>query len=820
MATETEIERLIVRLMGDSSGLEKTVDQARSAMDKLSSTATALGGRMTLLGGALTAAFSATAIKSLVLSGNLEQTRIAFDTMLGSAEETQQTLEDLTQFAAKTPFVMPEILQATRGLIQFGERGDDLMDTLNILGNAAAGTSTNFGMLALIFNQVRGVGKLLTQDFRQLSTRGVISLQDIADHFDTTTAAAQGMLSAGEVSFEDLRAILKGLSSEGGRFFNLMEKQSQSLLGTWSTLQDNISIMFRMIGDELAPAAKLMVNQLNLWVERFQALSPVIKTAVGVTIGLGVALGTVLTTMGGVVVVVGQVSFAYSQLAATTRLAAVAQYSLNTALVAGKLALVGLAVGGVAIVAMQVRGLLPHIKSINKAFDEMNSKAREVSQKTQSEFESVIAVIKTLPDNMKLEKIDEIDKKLRETFGGLIKESNKLKQSLLQERGYAQLEGAMAFFSGTNTRIKKLNESLKVNEERLAGVRKNLKQLRELETQVEETPEEAPEVTELRGALSALNAELQQQHDLFGKNAREAKIYALELQAAKVGASELVQEELAMAQAIDRVLSDREDLIKRQEEAKQKAEELRLQNERNIETAKGVVEGLKAELATIDMTSRQSNIWKLKNMEVEDSIRGVVSALADEAKALDETLSKMEEERAARERGKAVIREFLTPTEKLLERLEELNSLRDVGAIPLRTFNRAMSSVEKDLKDIQKKAKIQVRFEFRGLEAGSLQDVAEIHRQIGKIRGGKTTGAEEEAIRAEIGLGRIREIRETVPGAGVTGEMLPVSPRGGDTVLVDETKKQSRDLHQIVKNTDPRNQKTVVLKPANLSGTV
>ena len=204
-------------------------------------------------------------------AGQFEQTTIAFETMLGSAKETQETLNDLTIFAAKTPFEMPEITQAARGLIQFGERGDDLMETLNILGNAASGTSTPFSFLALVFNQVRGVGKLLTQDFRQLSTRGVISMQDLADHFGITLAQAEKKLSSGQIKFEDLREILKKLSSEGGRFANLMEKQSQSLVGLGSTLSDAWNIMARVLASSLVPAAKAFTSIMIKMVELIQA---------------------------------------------------------------------------------------------------------------------------------------------------------------------------------------------------------------------------------------------------------------------------------------------------------------------------------------------------------------------------------------------------------------------------------------------------------------------------------------------------------------------------------------------------------------------
>jgi hypothetical protein len=112
----------------------------------------------------------------------------------------------------------------------------------------------------MVFNQVRGVGKLLTQDFRQLSSRGIISLVDIAKYFKVTEAKAQEMLSSGQVSFAKFRDILKSLTQEGGRFANMMEKQSVSLLGLKSTLNDARNIAIRTLAVPLVPFVKALTQ--------------------------------------------------------------------------------------------------------------------------------------------------------------------------------------------------------------------------------------------------------------------------------------------------------------------------------------------------------------------------------------------------------------------------------------------------------------------------------------------------------------------------------------------------------------------------------
>jgi tape measure domain-containing protein len=260
-----ELARAFVAVRADASRVSSDIRSAQPGVESaVGNIVRSLGG---IRGALLNLAGVGAAIGAIWKAGKFEQTNIAFETMIGNVEETKKTLSDLSEFAALTPFEMPEIEQAARGLIQFGERGDDLMKTLNMLGNAASGTSTSFGMVSLIFNQIRGVGKLLTQDFRQLSTRGILSLKDIAKYYGVTTEAAQKMLSTGKITFEDVKGIFESMSKDGGRFHNLMERQSKSLLGLWSTYKDAIGITAREIGTKLLPAAKAIVTVMIRFVE-------------------------------------------------------------------------------------------------------------------------------------------------------------------------------------------------------------------------------------------------------------------------------------------------------------------------------------------------------------------------------------------------------------------------------------------------------------------------------------------------------------------------------------------------------------------------
>lgn len=280
-----------VMIGGDSSGVSRELDETKMKVDN--ALLSISGGAMALL--RPFEQFGKSILQqSFGLAKEYERVSTEMEVMLGSAVEAQKTLKRLTQFAVDTPFEMPSILQAANGLIQFGERGDQLMKTLKMLGDASGGQEQKFGLLTMVFNQIRGVGHLLTQDFRQLSTRGIISLQDIAKYYKVTTSAADQMLSSGRIKFTDFRKILESMTKEGGRFYDMMKKQSQTLGGLTSTLSDAFNVAKRQLLDGMIPVVKAFLNTMILL---GNAMEFVIRNSNGM-VGFALAGATAFATLG------------------------------------------------------------------------------------------------------------------------------------------------------------------------------------------------------------------------------------------------------------------------------------------------------------------------------------------------------------------------------------------------------------------------------------------------------------------------------------------------------------------------------------------
>lgn len=205
----------------------------------------------TLAANAITGAFSAVASAGkevLKSSVDFEQSRIAFETMLGSADKAKKMLKDVSDFAAKTPFELPEVVTGAKQLLAYNIEADKIIPTFKALGNIAAGVGKDkLPQLILAFGQVKAATKLTGQELRQFTEAGVPMLATLATQMGKTEGEIKKMVEEGKVGFADVEKALFGMSEQGGKFANLMEKQSLTLGGVLSNLSDN----FGRIGREI-----------------------------------------------------------------------------------------------------------------------------------------------------------------------------------------------------------------------------------------------------------------------------------------------------------------------------------------------------------------------------------------------------------------------------------------------------------------------------------------------------------------------------------------------------------------------------------------
>ncbi len=267
-----------------------------NGIDKFSKTFTKANVGLMKLGAGITAVGIAGAFAVgglLKLSGQLEQNRIAFTTMLGSAEEADKLLRDLSEFASKTPFTIPGIRQNAKMLLAMGTELDEMLPTLKFLGDVSSGLSVPLERLALNFGQVRVQGRLTGRELRDFSVAGVPLIAELAKNLNLAESEIKDMVSAGDIGFDLVEEAFISMTSEGGKFFNLMDEQSKSLFGQISNITDSLIQLGETMGNEFLPIVKRVTTQIQLLVGWFEQ-HPTIAKWTGIILLAGTALALIV----------------------------------------------------------------------------------------------------------------------------------------------------------------------------------------------------------------------------------------------------------------------------------------------------------------------------------------------------------------------------------------------------------------------------------------------------------------------------------------------------------------------------------------------
>lgn len=278
---------LSVELGMDTSSFEQGVDRARA---KTSALAGELNPRFSGIGKTLTGAFTksqllATSIiglakkfsslgegivnQGVAFNQQMEKYTTGFTNMLGSAEKAQAVLNQIKQDAARTPLNVDSLVQANQLLISAGVSAGEARSTILALGDAVSATgggSEVLSCMAANLQQIKNVGKAASIDIKQFAMAGIDIYGVLADYTGKSTAEVQGMT----ITYDLLTAALKKASEEGGRYYNAMETQSQTLSGRIETLKDNWSQLLGTLTKGLTETEGNLVTAAAGWVQRLQ----------------------------------------------------------------------------------------------------------------------------------------------------------------------------------------------------------------------------------------------------------------------------------------------------------------------------------------------------------------------------------------------------------------------------------------------------------------------------------------------------------------------------------------------------------------------
>ena len=186
-----------------------------------------------------------------------EQASISFRVLLGNEERAAKLVNDIQDLANVTPMTSSGLQENAKLLLNFNAvTEDEIIPTLRMLGDITGGDQVKMDSMTLAFAQCASAGRLMGQDLLQMVNAGFNPLQIIAEKTGKSLGDLKNEMSEGKISVDMVKQAFKDATSEGGRFYGMMEAQSKSKAGLEATKADSFEILGRTITERALPALK------------------------------------------------------------------------------------------------------------------------------------------------------------------------------------------------------------------------------------------------------------------------------------------------------------------------------------------------------------------------------------------------------------------------------------------------------------------------------------------------------------------------------------------------------------------------------------
>lgn len=233
-----------------------------STLSKMESAATR---GLAVIGSAVAGAVTAVAGIGVNYNAQVEQLQTSFEVMTGSAEEAAGVIENLKKVGAETPFELTDLAETTQLLMNYGFSAEEAQDRLMMLGDISQGSAEKMNRIATAYGQMSSAGKVSLEDIKQMIEAGFNPLQEISESTGESMASLYDRISKGTISIDEITASMQRSTSEGGKYFQSMEKQSQTFSGQLSTLKDNALSLVGQLTSGLSEKLTSTMPMLNSW---------------------------------------------------------------------------------------------------------------------------------------------------------------------------------------------------------------------------------------------------------------------------------------------------------------------------------------------------------------------------------------------------------------------------------------------------------------------------------------------------------------------------------------------------------------------------
>lgn len=189
------------------------------------------------------------------VTAQFELQRVSLGAIIQDQTRANALFSEIKAFALKSPVSILDLTKYTKQIAAYRIETEKLFDTTKMLTDISVGLGVDLQRITLFFGQVRARGALFSSEIRQATEAGIPLVELLAKKYSelngqlVTASQVLKMVEKGMVGFEMVEEIFKDMTSAGGMFYEMQEKQGNTLFGLWAKLGDAAAVMYDEIGN-------------------------------------------------------------------------------------------------------------------------------------------------------------------------------------------------------------------------------------------------------------------------------------------------------------------------------------------------------------------------------------------------------------------------------------------------------------------------------------------------------------------------------------------------------------------------------------------
>jgi hypothetical protein len=169
-----------------------------------------------------------------------------------SQETAQYLISSINKYADQTSFENQDLLKSGAFMTQF-VKPKDVMENIKVLGDVTGGNYERFNNVLMGMKKVHDTG-YMQGDEADIFAENLVPLKEyLAKVKKVPLSMIAGLQKDRKISYADVTAALKLMTSQGGIYEGNMEKMSKTSRGLWSTISGTVKTKFSEMSASLEP---------------------------------------------------------------------------------------------------------------------------------------------------------------------------------------------------------------------------------------------------------------------------------------------------------------------------------------------------------------------------------------------------------------------------------------------------------------------------------------------------------------------------------------------------------------------------------------